>query len=64
MENQMMFAELIDGVTEQMKKDSKVTIVSDSGLFLVTDKSNVSLYPGLKFKKIIKEVLTIYELNI
>jgi len=34
MANQIMYAELINGVTEQMKGDSQVQIVSDVGLFL------------------------------
>lgn len=61
MEDQMMFAELVDGVAKQIWNDQKVTIISDTGLFLVTAKSNVSLYPELIFKEIDKEVLTIYK---
>lgn len=63
MENQLMYAELINGVTEQMKEDKQVQIVSDVGLFLVTTRSNTSNYPELVFEEIDKEAIEAYHIK-
>ena len=63
MENQIMYAELINGVTEKMKKDPQAKIISDTGLFLVTTKSNTSNYPELDFEKVDEEALKSYDIK-
>lgn len=63
MENQIMFAELINGVTVEMLNDPFVRIISDTGIFLVTPKSNVSTYPELNFEEADEEALKTYEIT-
>lgn len=60
MENQLMWAELANGVTIQMLNDPKTRIISDTGLFLITYKSNISAYPNLNFIKADNEALEAY----
>ena len=62
MENQMMYAELVDGVTIDMLNDPLVRIVSDTGLFLLTPKSNTSNYPELDFEIADEDTLKTYNI--
>ena len=55
-----MYAECINGVTEKMKRDPLVKIISDGAVFLLTTKNNISTYPELKFKEVNKESLKAY----
>jgi len=56
-----MYAELINGITIDMLNDSKVRIISDTGLFLITSKSNTSNYPNLEFDVATMESLEAYK---
>lgn len=61
MANQFMYAELIDGVTEQMRNDPKSRIISDGMVFLITNESNTSNYPELSFYEVGNEALFAYK---
>lgn len=63
MEDKIVFAELIDGVTIEMLNDPLVRIVSDTGVFLITRESNISNYPELDFEEADEEALKIYEIT-
>lgn len=63
MKNQIMFAELVNGVTTVMLNDPQVRIISDAGVFLVTPKSNTHNYPELQFKEVDKEALEVYNIQ-
>jgi len=63
MENQLMYAEIIDGFTVEMENDPKAQIISDSGIFLVTTKSNMHKYPELDFYEVCQEAIEAYDLK-
>lgn len=63
MKERIMFAELVNGITTSMQEDPLVKIVSDTGLFLVTPKSNISNYPELNFEPADECSLEIYGIN-
>lgn len=63
MENQIMYAELINVITIEMLNDPLVRIISDTGLFIVTPKSNSYKYPELDFEEADEEALKIYEIT-
>lgn len=63
MENQIMFAELINGITIEMLNDPLIRIISDTGLFLVTPKTNSYKYPELDFEDADDDALKIYEIT-
>jgi hypothetical protein len=65
MENQqLMWAELIDGVTEKMKNDSRVTIISDNGIFIVIPFFAVSCFPHIIFHIADDDALESYGIKI
>lgn len=59
----LMFAELIDGVTTEMLEDKNVYILSDTGLFLFTTPKHAPTYPELEFFDVDAESYQIYELG-
>jgi hypothetical protein len=63
MEDKIMFAELIDGVTIEMLNDPLVRIVSDTGVFLITRESNISNYPELDFEETDEKALKTYKIT-
>ncbi len=59
----LVFAELVDGATDQMTQDPKVYILSDTGLFLVTTPEYASTYPELEFLEVDEESYDLYNLK-
>ena len=55
----LMYAE-IELVTDQMKNDSKCTIISDGALFLVTTVENTGNYPDEHFEITDEETMKEY----
>jgi len=58
----LVYAE-IDSVTEMMRRDKKVLIISDSALFLITTKSNSKWY-NQKFNTVCREAIEMYEIEV
>lgn len=56
-----MYAELVNGITFDMLNDSKVRIIRDTGLFLVTRKNNTKNYPRLEFEEACESSLIAYK---
>lgn len=63
MENQIMYAEVLDGFTVEMENDPNGQIISDTGIFFVTLKSNINKYPELDFFEVCVEAIEAYELR-
>ncbi|WP_343637520.1 hypothetical protein [Fluviicola sp.] len=63
MKTQLVYAEVMDGITATMLEDSLVQIISDNGVFLVTTEENSKQYP-LDFYPVSVEAMEAYNLNL
>ncbi len=59
----LMFAELVDGVTFDMLEDRLVYIVGDTGIFLITTPEHTITYPELEFEEVDEDSYNQYELD-
>jgi len=62
MDEKLVYAEL-ESVTEMMRKDKKVLIISDNALFMVTTKTNSKWY-NEKFYTVCQEAIKEYEIEV
>lgn len=61
MKTQLVYAEIIDFITDEMREDPLVQIISDNAVFLVTTEENSKQYP-LDFYPVSVEVMEAYDL--
>jgi hypothetical protein len=59
MNKQLVYAEVIDSVTEEMRDDKDAVIISDGAIFLVTTEENKLKFPQLEFADVHGLVSTI-----
>ncbi len=57
----LMYAECVSGVTQQMRDDQKVMIVSDTGVFMITTPANILNYQELEFNVASRKAVRLYQ---
>jgi hypothetical protein len=57
----LMYAECVSGVTQQMRDDQKVMIVSDTGIFIITTPANILHYQELNFNVADRKAVRLYQ---
>jgi hypothetical protein len=62
MKTQLVYAEILDFITDEMRQDPLVQIVSDTGVFIVTTIENSRQYP-LDFYPVSAEAIEAYDLE-
>ena len=60
---QLVYAEIMNGVTTSMLEDKLVAIISDTGLFIVTTEENSLKYEG-DFYPVCAEAVEVYNIRI
>lgn len=63
METQLVYAEVMNGITFSMMEDPLVQIISDTGVFLVTTLENSKQYP-LDFYPVCTEAIEVYGISL
>jgi len=58
---QLVYAECINGVTDMMRSDNNVDIISDTGIFIITNKLNALNYEDLSFEDTDSETISSYK---
>ena len=58
--NNTVFAECINGVTEQMQNDQNVDIISDTGVFVIMPATHAKNYKSLGFDVAPQEAINAY----
>lgn len=59
---QLVYAEVMNGITEAMRNDPLVAIISDTGVFIVTTLENSRMY-ALDFFPVCTEAIEAYRIN-
>lgn len=63
METQLVYAEVMNGITLAMLEDKLVQIISDNGVFLVTTEENSKQYDE-EFYPVSVEAIEVYGINL
>jgi hypothetical protein len=63
METQLVYAEVMNGITFSMMEDSQVQIISDTGVFIVTTLENSKMYSDEDFHPVCAEAIEAYGIN-
>lgn len=56
-----MYAECINGVSDQMANDKQVDIISDTGVFIITPSNNIGNYPDLEWEEADEQAVNAYK---